>query len=144
MSDTPHPVKASGRHGSGTYQRKEVAEVRHEALMDKLGGVSQALREIKASFDERLRELDSKVRHIETEVAGLREQVRGFKDLLDRVHTDYDAVREKLEKHDDRLDELEQDKARREGRAALVAGGAGLGGGGLLWALSEAMKRWLT
>jgi chromosome segregation ATPase len=141
MSDPPNPVPASTRHGSGTYQRKEVAEVRHDALMDKLGGVSETLRELKKGIDRKLDDLDGRVRHVETELAGLRKEVSSFRDLVDRVHKDYDVVRATLEKHDERLDDLEQDKARREGRAALVATGAGVGGGGLLYAIAELVRK---
>jgi chromosome segregation ATPase len=146
VSDTPHPVKASGRHESGKYERAELAKLRQETIADKLGTISETLREIKASFDERMSELDRDLRRVDNALSELRGQVTAFQRLVDNVHADYAHVRQQLATHDDRLDELEKDQAYRKGersRGALVASGAGVAGGGVLYGLMELVRRLL-
>jgi chromosome segregation ATPase len=144
--DTPHPVKASGRHESGKYERAELAKLRQETIADKLSAISETLRDLKSSFDDRLDRLDQHVRALDKSVTELREAIKRHDDLLDRLHGDYDRVHRQLQRHDERLDDLEKDQARREGessRGALVASGAGVAGGGVLYGILELVRRLL-
>lgn len=130
--DRPRPERPTAKPSSSTTWRLEHAS------------------RLLADLGDRLRSVDDRVRTIELEgrehTTELRADLRALRDLLDRVHRESAEVQTKLVSHERRIVDLELEIAKLEGEKrskALAATGGGIAGGGILYALVEAIKKLL-